>query len=515
MTHDIGKESIAFIETPDEVAKLMVSLISTEYKNQKEVQVLDSGCGRGVFLEQLLADKYSNIEGIELDNELIKICKSKFPQIKFYHEDYLDWEPKEKYDIIIGNPPYAHYNSLPSEVQEKVVKIVSSKESDIYYAFILKSIDLLKDGGELIYIVPYGFFYNTFAKIVRKKIISEGFLYAVIDLDEIRLFEGENPETIIFKFKKTKPDERDKTQILRIVSRKISKKDILEKGLDSIKSKESNDAFFYYEKPIFIDSDSIWTTYPEILIETSISLKEVAWIGVGLVSGFDRAFIISNEEIMSLNEDERKFIIRSVKASHCKAYWTEGCTNYILIPDDLNSEEILRNRYPNIYKKISDFKEKMNDRFLPSNKKWFQWQALRNYKHFLDYLDKPKIYIPTLDRSKYNRFSLSDEELLPSGDILTIVPLIIDPFFLLGYLNSNFFREYYLSAGARRGHRIAFTQRIMSNIQIPLFTKEVEKEIASITQQILKIKDVSRKKEIETLIQNSFKEKHFRKLIDK
>ena len=158
-------------------------------------------------------------------------------------------------------------------------------------------------------------------------------------------------------------------------------------------------------------------------------------------------------------------------------------------------------------------KERMSNRYLP-NKKWFQWQALRNYKHFIHYLRKMKIYVPTLDRSKYNRFSISSEEYLPSGDILTIVPLKIDPYFLLGYLNSDFFREYYLSAGARRGHRIAFTQRIISNIQIPLFTNEVEKEIGSLTQQILINKDISKRNEIEKLIQHSFKEKLFRESFD-
>ncbi|MHA2256045.1 MAG: hypothetical protein ACXAAM_08240, partial [Candidatus Heimdallarchaeaceae archaeon] len=207
---------------------------------------------------------------------------------------------------------------------------------------------------------------------------------------------------------------------------------------------------------------------------------------------------------------ERKLVIESVKASHCKAYWTEGSTKYILIQDDLNSEEILKKSYPNIYNKFSNFEKEMNDRYLPSNKKWFQWQALRNYKHFIHYLSELKIYVPTLDRSRFNRFSISDEKYLPSGDILTIIPFKIDPYFLLGYLNSDFFREYYLSAGARRGHRIAFTQRILSNIQIPLLSDEIEKEIASLTKKILLKKDISRRNEIEKLIQHSFEEKLFR-----
>ncbi|MHA2256222.1 MAG: Eco57I restriction-modification methylase domain-containing protein, partial [Candidatus Heimdallarchaeaceae archaeon] len=357
--HNLTKEKIAFIETPKNIAELMVSLIGDFHENQSAIDILDSGCGKGVFLKQLIEANYCNIEGIELDSGLFKYCQEEYSQVKLYNDDYLDWEPKKKYDIVIGNPPYTHYNSLPQDIREKVVKIVASKESDIYYAFIMKSIDLLKEDGELIYIVPYGFFYNTFARIVREKIISKGFLSIIIDPDEIRLFEGENPETIILKFKKRKPSKEETTKILRIVSRRISTESILNKGLDALNNKDSNEAFYYNEKPVFTDSNSIWTTYPEIKIDSSISLKEVAWIGVGLVSGFDKAFIVSEEEVINFNEEERKLVIESVKASHCKAYWTEGSTKYILIQDDLNSEEILKKSYPNIYYKFSNFEKEM------------------------------------------------------------------------------------------------------------------------------------------------------------
>ncbi len=83
----------------------------------------------------------------------------------------------------------------------KVKEIIKTSEGDIYYAFIIKSISLLKENGELIYIVPY-FFYNTYAKLVRETILKFGKIEIIIDLDEVRLFNGVNPETIIFKFKR-------------------------------------------------------------------------------------------------------------------------------------------------------------------------------------------------------------------------------------------------------------------------------------------------------------------------
>ena len=179
------KGTISFIETPSDIAQLMVYLVSPKFKNKRDIKILDSGCGKGIFLTELQKENFANIEGIELNQKLFQFCKKEFPNLRIYNKNYLIWDTLNRYDIIIGNPPYAHYNSLPSEIKKQVFDIVKNKESDIYYGFILKSINLLKEGGELIYIVPYSFFYNTFAKIIREKIVSEGYLEFIIDLDEI------------------------------------------------------------------------------------------------------------------------------------------------------------------------------------------------------------------------------------------------------------------------------------------------------------------------------------------
>ena len=203
-------EPVAFVETPEPIAEMMVELISKDKMQNEKLSVLDSGTGRGVFIQKLLKVGYKNISGVELDSNLYNFTQNRFPNLSILNLDYLDWITNSQYDVIIGNPPYCHFNSLPKQMKIEVADIVGNKESDIYYAFIMKSIDLLKIGGELIYIVPYGFFFNTYAKAVREKIKEEGYLELVIDLDETRLFDGENPETVIFKFVKSKKTAKPK-----------------------------------------------------------------------------------------------------------------------------------------------------------------------------------------------------------------------------------------------------------------------------------------------------------------
>jgi adenine-specific DNA-methyltransferase len=508
---------ISFVETPREIVRLMVKLSTI----QKDEPVLDTGCGNGIFLEFLKEEGYKNILGIEIDEELYKTCISK--GFRVILGDFLIYEFKEQFGLIIGNPPYAHFNQLPKQISENVRKIIGTSEGDIYYAFIIKSINLLKEGGELIYIVPYHFFYNTYAKIVREHILKNGKIELVIDLDEIHLFKGENPETIIFKFKKGFFNlSREKIKILNIKVKKITPSEIMITADETLNNKSSNKIWNYKEINHFT-TPAIWSSYlPSSISQSpqfpSVKLNQIAKVGVGPVSGFDKAFLISEDEFLKLEENEKALVKKFVKAKNCIRFITQGYHYYILIEDKMN-EDGLRSEYPNIYSKLSKFKNALSNRYLPEGKKWFHWQALRNYNFLTSNLLKKRIYVPALDRKPYNRFSLGEENLLPSSDVIFIQPYKEeDVLFLLGFLNSQFFRDYYLSNGGRRGGRVAFTQRILEEIRIPLFSIDEKEKIKNITKEIIdKLKKgentEKEEKKIEQIIYESIKYQKFERTL--
>ncbi|MEO0217094.1 MAG: class I SAM-dependent methyltransferase [candidate division WOR-3 bacterium] len=432
--NNILNEKIGFVQTPSEIAKLMI-MLSTVDKNSN---ILDTGCGEGIFLQELEKEGYINCYGIEINKELYELCKKKFKdKYKIILGDFLTYNFNEKFDLIIGNPPYIHFNQIPTQIRNNVRKIIKTSEGDIYYAFIIRSIQLLKNGGELIYIVPYSFFYNTYAKIVREFILNYGKIEIIIDLDEARIFNNENPETIIFKFKKGKFNLNQEKIILLRIKRKNSKPyEIYIKAKNSLETKNSNDLFEYNIIPHYTNTNQWSSLFFYIPNFKYILLKEIAKVGVGMVSGFDKAFIIQDDSKFTF--EEGKLIKKFVKAKHCKRYVVDGYTKYILIDDSIKSEEYLKENYPNIYLKLEVYKEEMKNRYLV-NKMWFNWQALRNYEFLLKNYNKKRIYVPTLDRHNYNRFSLGEEGLLPAGDVLFIQPFDEENlYFLLGYLNSSF-----------------------------------------------------------------------------
>jgi adenine-specific DNA-methyltransferase len=219
---------------------------------------------------------------------------------------------------------------------------------------------------------------------------------------------------------------------------------------------------------------------------STLKLKDLAKVGVGLISGLERAFYVSEEELKSFEDNEKALVKKFVKAQNCKRFLAEGYQLYILIDASIKSEEELTEAFPNIYRKLLAFKHHLQNRYLPKGKSWFHWQALRNYRFLMQNLSKKRIYVPALDRHPQNRFSLGEEETLPHGDVLFVQPCNEeDTLWLLGYLNSNLFREYYLSRGPRRGGRMAFTQKTLENCEIPLLPEKAKAQISEIVKEIL------------------------------
>ncbi|MCS7122974.1 MAG: Eco57I restriction-modification methylase domain-containing protein, partial [Candidatus Aenigmarchaeota archaeon] len=450
----------------------------------REGLVLDTGFGRGAFLKKLIEKDYKNCWGVEIDPQLYELTKKEIDnKCNLILGDFLQYRFDIKFDLIIGNPPYIHYTNLPQNMKDIVKNITKTSESDIYYAFIIKAIEILKEGGELIYIVPYHFFYNTHGKIVRNTILLNGKIDTIIDLDETRIFSGENPETIIFKFVKGSFRlENLKIKVFKIRQKSISFKNIIQNF--DLKNEE---IFEHYLISHFTTS-GVWSSHNfEFKDNNFMPLGSIAKVGVGPVSGFDKAFKIKNSN--TLTNNELKFIKNFVKAKNCKRYIIDKYTQYILIDNKIDEEEV-KVQYPNIYSELVRYKDEMLRRYLPSGKKWFHWQALRNYSFLLQVLNEDKIFVPILDRHKHNRFSLGGRGALPAGDVMFIYPYKKDDlFFLLGYLNTDFFRNYYLRFGGRRGGRIVFTQKLLENTKIPLFPQEIKQKISEITQEIIKKKE--------------------------
>lgn len=169
--------------TPDHIVQKMISLI------ENEGTILEPSCGDGAFYNKLPGSI-----GLELDADVA-------PEGVIIM-DFFDWQ--DKVDTIIGNPPYVRYADILSSTKQKLPSNFDNR-TNLYLFFIDKSIDLLNDGGELIFIVPRDFIKTTSAMPLNKRLFDEGGFSYWEEYGDSKIFADASPNVVIFRWVKGRP----------------------------------------------------------------------------------------------------------------------------------------------------------------------------------------------------------------------------------------------------------------------------------------------------------------------
>ncbi len=210
-----GYNLIGQIFTPKYIAKFMVNNISnfitTDNKTHQDLKVLEPSVGEGIFLKSLIQNNFSDITAYEMDNSLKKNLLKNYPQVKFNFENFLGSDLNEKFDLIIGNPPYLGQNYNAKVFQDYIKKFPICKKffvgnMDLFYYFIHLGILKLKPGGILSFITTNYWITKsrkTGIKLLKPHILEECFLLQYINLSNMTLFKGaEGQHNCIFILRK-------------------------------------------------------------------------------------------------------------------------------------------------------------------------------------------------------------------------------------------------------------------------------------------------------------------------
>jgi Type I restriction-modification system methyltransferase subunit len=146
--------------TDSKIVDAVRNLIRDHFKDRKEISVLEPSVGTGNFL-YAVKDLWikSNITAFEINETTAKIAKILHPEadihLRSFETEFIDEkgnkkEFAEKYDLVIGNPPYGDHRGLYKGLGEEP-KI--SKYEDY---FVKRSLDSLKPHGVLAMVLPSG-----------------------------------------------------------------------------------------------------------------------------------------------------------------------------------------------------------------------------------------------------------------------------------------------------------------------------------------------------------------------
>ena len=205
------------IPTPQKYVQQMLDYVDYSKKLYGK-KVLENSCGEGNillevvkrYIESAKSEKHSaeeiknglnkDIEAYEIDKECIEKCKNRLNKLaasygiegiewNIKNNDFLKEDVQNRYDFIIGNPPYITYHDMDDSQREFLKKSFSTCNNgrfDYCYAFIEASLKTLKNRGKMVYLVPCSIMTNKFAGDLRVKLSK--YITEIYDYRTIKIF---------------------------------------------------------------------------------------------------------------------------------------------------------------------------------------------------------------------------------------------------------------------------------------------------------------------------------------
>jgi len=194
---DVKKKNGIYFTPPSIITK-HAQILKKHMKGVKKV--LEPSCGSCEYIRVFQSENY-DITGIEYDNTIYDSIKDDtYTNTTLIHADYLKWETSDKFDLIIGNPPYfvINKNDMPDEY-----KGYYDGRPNIFIPFILKSLELLNERGILGFVLPASLMNCLYYDKLRKHINDN---FKILDITECSddKYLDTNQETILLTIKKQK-----------------------------------------------------------------------------------------------------------------------------------------------------------------------------------------------------------------------------------------------------------------------------------------------------------------------
>lgn len=218
------REFCSYYTESDPILSYMVSRLNIQGGDL----ILEPCAGDGVFIEKI-TDSFPelnyNIEALDLNPKAIDKLHNQFHQnnINIRQADtLLDLtldlyaNMNGHYTKVIGNPPYGAWQDYNK--RKILKKLYNSYARETYTLFIQRGIDLLRENGKLVFIVPDTFLALHLHKDTREKILKETKIEEIL-LIPSKFFPGVNfgySNLCIISLSKTKNIENHNIKIIKV-----------------------------------------------------------------------------------------------------------------------------------------------------------------------------------------------------------------------------------------------------------------------------------------------------------
>ncbi len=360
------------------------------------------------------------------------------------------------FNSVIGNPPYFTIRgkgtgSLVQTYSYSYLKNVSDwkshfrSQSDIYYYFIIKSINLLKKGGNFGFIIESYWLENDYADRLKKEIIGSCSLKILINFGRVKkIFEDADNDTCILLFDKILEKENRMKYVyckknFSVGTPQQNNQRLIAHIIQNISKEAFSDE---YIDIYWVEQNSLkitkWVLSKLMEIITKIEdnkalLGSLCEIGQGMVPGRKKEFRVSSQEDLGTGggywtaKKDKYFDVVSEKSgtthrveslflrplitnSGIRRFFIVPSKDYLIytVPLQDGREDIIN--YPGLLAYLKENESELKSRYdyseNPTEQKypWYGYQRIQN----IDLFETSKIKILCPYRAEENRFALDN-----------------------------------------------------------------------------------------------------------
>ncbi|EGT6397755.1 Eco57I restriction-modification methylase domain-containing protein [Campylobacter coli] len=447
-----------------------------------------------------LKKEYDNIFNLESNHPFE--WRFEFPEI-------LDDDGNFKgFDLIIGNPPYIK-EAENKELFANTKKLRTYQgKMDIWYHFVGRGFDMLKNNGYLAFIATNNWITNSGAKKLRNIVLEESQILSLVDFSSFMVFDSASIQTMIMSFQKIKPPKNyefhfakittqtpiyedalsllknEKTQNNEILKINLTPKKFIDKTLNFTKS-DYEELFNKIQKygKFYLEEREVaqGIVYPQ----ENINKKSLEILGNNfyLGQGIQK---LTNEEVENLNllKNEKILLKPIFESDNIQKYFVKRYNYFwVIYTNSSFKNPNSMDNYPNLKKHLDKFKK-----VITSDNKPYGLHRARDEKFFTG---SPRI-VALRKCVGEPKFSYVDFDCYVSATFYVIKTQRINVKYLTAILNSKLIAFWLKHKGKMQGNNYQIDKEPLLNIPIVTINSKNQKiadEFINLVDEILKAKE--------------------------
>ncbi|EGM0113724.1 class I SAM-dependent DNA methyltransferase [Campylobacter coli] len=502
-----NKEIKQLTNGANEYSKKYGDFLADEHHDEKFKSFFSKNMFEFSFDEKVAIKEFANLKK-EYDN--IFNLESNHPfEWRFEFPEILDDDGNFKgFDLIIGNPPYIK-EAENKELFTNTKKLRTYQgKMDIWYHFVGRGFDILKNNGYLAFIATNNWVTNSGAKKLRNIVLEESQILSLVDFSSFMVFDSASIQTMIMSFQKTKPPKNYEFHFAKITTQTP----IYDDAINLLKNEktQNNEILKINLTPKkFIDKTLNFTKsdYEELFNKIQkygkfyLEEKEVAngihphydFINNRINSNHNFAFKIG-QGIFGLSEEEKeKLKLTKLENNLVKPYY--DTQNFLKFFFKKNNHQWLiytnssfknpnsMDDYPNLKKHLDKFQN-----VITSDNKPYGLHRARDEKFFTG---SPRI-VALRKCVGEPKFSYVDFDCYVSATFYVIKTQRINVKYLTAILNSKLIAFWLKHKGKMQGNNYQIDKEPLLNIPIVTINSKNQKiadELINLVDEILKAKE--------------------------